>query len=137
MKKYLNASIVYAVLALAGGVFFREFTKFFSFDGVTALGFIHPHYLLLGTCFFLGLVVFDKLFNISERLGKILIAYQVGLNASVVMMIVRGILQVMGTPLSAGLDASISGIAGLGHIVLGVSLVAVLVKIRSVALASK
>ena len=38
MKKYLNFSLAYAVAAMAGGVFYREFTKFNGFDGVTALG---------------------------------------------------------------------------------------------------
>lgn len=28
MKKYLNISLIYAIAAMAGGVFYREFTKF-------------------------------------------------------------------------------------------------------------
>ena len=38
MKKTINLSILYAILAMIGGVFFREFTKFNHFDGVTTLG---------------------------------------------------------------------------------------------------
>lgn len=38
MKKYANAAIVYSFLALAGGVFYREFTKFSGFEGATSLG---------------------------------------------------------------------------------------------------
>ena len=38
MKKYLNLSLVYAVAAMVGGVFYREFAKFNGFDDVTALG---------------------------------------------------------------------------------------------------
>lgn len=38
MKKYANAAIVYSFLALAGGVFYREFTKFNGFGGATSLG---------------------------------------------------------------------------------------------------
>ena len=30
MKRYANAALVYALLAMAGGVFYREFTKFLS-----------------------------------------------------------------------------------------------------------
>ena len=37
MKKYLNLSLAYAVAAMAGGVFYREFTKLNGFVGVTAL----------------------------------------------------------------------------------------------------
>ena len=132
MKKYANAAIAYSFLALAGGgVFYREFTKFNGFEGATSLGFVHPHYLMLGVFFFLALIVFDKLFNVSQRLGKLLIGYQVGLNLSVIMMLVRGVLQVLGSPLSSGANAAISGIAGIGHIILGVSLVMVLFKIKS------
>ncbi|MEG0756372.1 MAG: DUF2871 family protein, partial [Oscillospiraceae bacterium] len=28
MKKYLNLSLIYAIAAMVGGVFYREFTKF-------------------------------------------------------------------------------------------------------------
>lgn len=38
MKKYLNFSPLYAIAAMAGGVFYREFTKFNGFTGVTVLG---------------------------------------------------------------------------------------------------
>lgn len=38
MKKYLNFSLLYAIAAMAGGVFYREFTKFNGFTGVTVLG---------------------------------------------------------------------------------------------------
>ena len=37
---------------------------------------------------------------------------------SVFMMLPRGTLEVIGLPLSSALDASISGIAGIGHILL-------------------
>lgn len=30
MKKYLNLSLAYAIAAMAGGVFYREFTKLAS-----------------------------------------------------------------------------------------------------------
>ena len=51
MKKYYLSSIVYALLALAGGVFYREFTKGFSFTGQTTLSVVHVHYFVLGTIF--------------------------------------------------------------------------------------
>lgn len=47
MKKYLNIAFAYLLAGLAGGVFFREFTKFNAFTGVTALGFLHVHLLVL------------------------------------------------------------------------------------------
>ena len=52
MKKYLNLSLIYAVAAMAGGVFYREFTKFNGFTGATALGKVHTHLFLLGMLIF-------------------------------------------------------------------------------------
>ena len=37
MKRYMNASLLYAALAMAG-VFYREFTKFNDFTARTSLG---------------------------------------------------------------------------------------------------
>ena len=45
-------------------------------------------------------------------------------------MVVRGITQVLGTTLSKAVDASLSGVAGIGHILLGVSMVIVLLDVR-------
>ena len=57
--------------------------------------------------------------------------------ASAVMLVVRGVTQVLGTVLSAGMSAAISGIAGIGHILLGVSLVFLLVQIRCSVMTAK
>lgn len=51
MKKLLNTAFIYALAAMAGGVFYREFTKFNGFSGRTALGLVHTHLFLLGTVF--------------------------------------------------------------------------------------
>ena len=48
MKRYMNTALLYAVLAMVGGVFYREFTKFNGFTAKTALGVVHTHYFLLG-----------------------------------------------------------------------------------------
>lgn len=58
MKKYLNLAFVYAIAAMAGGVFYREFTKWNGFAGRTALGKVHPHLFLLGTVIFLLIALF-------------------------------------------------------------------------------
>lgn len=59
-----------------------------------------------------------------------LAVYHAGLNLTAVMFLVRGVLQVLGTPLSSGASAAISGVAGIGHILLGVSLVLVLLQVK-------
>lgn len=131
MKRYMNLSLVYAVLAMVGGVFYREFTKFNGFTGKTTLGVVHPHYFLLGMVFFLLLLLLEKNFGFTgPKTGRVLIAYQVGLNLTTVMFVVRGVTQVLGTSLSSGMTAAISGMAGIGHIILGVSLAVLLVQIR-------
>lgn len=131
MKRYMNLSLVYAVLAMVGGVFYREFTKFNGFTGKTTLGVVHPHYFMLGMVFFLLLLLLEKNFGFTgPKTGRVLIAYQVGLNLTTVMFVVRGVTQVLGTSLSSGMTAAISGMAGIGHIILGVSLAVLLVQIR-------
>ena len=37
MKRYLNEALLYAVLSLVGGVFYREFTKIHGFVKKTTL----------------------------------------------------------------------------------------------------
>lgn len=131
MKRYMNLALLYAVLAMVGGVFYREFTKFNGFTAKTTLGVVHTHYFLLGMVFFLLLLLLEKSFSFTgAKTGRILAAYQVGLNLTAVMFVVRGVPQVLGTALSSGMSAAISGIAGIGHILLGVSLVLVLMQIR-------
>ena len=49
---------------------------------------------------------------------------------SVFMMLTRGTLEVIGLPLSSALDASISGIVGIGHILLGTGLILLLTLLR-------
>ena len=65
MKRYMNTALLYAVLAMAGGVFYREFTKFNGFDERTTLSVVHTHYFLLGMVFFLLLLLLEK--NFSDR----------------------------------------------------------------------
>ena len=53
------------------------------------------------------------------------------------MLVVRGVTQVLGTALSTSVSAAISGIAGIGHILLGVSLVLLLMQVRRSVTAAK
>ena len=131
MKRYMNLAMLYAVLAMVGGVFYREFTKFNGFTAKTTLGVVHTHYFLLGMVFFLLLLLLEKSFSFTgAKTGRVLAAYQIGLNLTAVMFVVRGVTQVLGTALSSGMSAAISGVAGIGHILLGVSLVLLLIEIK-------
>lgn len=131
MKRYMNTALLYAILAMAGGVFYREFTKFNGFTDKTTLAVVHTHYFLLGMVFFLLLLLLEKSFSFTgAKTGRILVVYHIGLNLTAVMFVVRGVAQVLKTPLSSGMDAAISGMVGIGHILLGVSLVLLLLQIK-------
>lgn len=131
MKRFMNAALLYAVLAMIGGIFYREFTKIYGFTGKTTLGVVHAHYLLLGTLFFLILILLEKQFSFMRaKTNRILAVYHIGLNITVAMFVVRGVIQVSGTMLPAGMDAMVSGIAGIGHILLGIALVLILLEMK-------
>lgn len=123
MKHYKNAALFYTIAATAGGIFYREFTRFNSFTAPTALAKLHTHYFMLGMFFFLILLLLEKVFAFSDkRTKRLTTVYHIGLNLTCVMLAVRGVVQVLGTELSKAADASISGIAGIGHLLLGFSL---------------
>ena len=128
MKRLMNASIVYGVLTLVGGVFYREFTKLNGFTGFTTLSVVHTHYLMLGMVFLLILVLLENNFHfIGNKVRKYLIFYHIGLNLTMIMLVVRGVVQVLSLNVSG---AAISGIAGVGHLILGISMVLILISIR-------
>lgn len=131
MKRYINTALLYAVLAMAGGVFYREFTKFNGFTAKTVLSVVHTHYFLLGMAFFLLLLLLEKNFSFTgQKTGRALVVYHVGLNLTAVMLVVRGVTQVTAPPISFGMNAAISGMAGIGHILLGVGLVLLLLQVK-------
>lgn len=131
MKRYINYSIVYAVLALVAGVFYREFTKMNGYTDWTTLSVVHTHYFILGMMFFLILGLISL--NIDFKSNRAVLFYNIelnltiGLNLTAIMLVVRGIVQILGFNV---VSALISGIAGIGHIVLGVSLILILLDIK-------
>lgn len=129
--KSLNLALLYAIFAMVGGVFYREFTKLNGFTGKTTLAVVHTHYFLLGMVFFLLLLLLEKNFTFTgAKTGRILVVYHIGLNLTAVMFVVRGVTQVMVPALSSGMSSAISGMAGIGHILLGISMVSLLIQIR-------
>lgn len=59
--------------------------------------------------------------------------YHAGLNVAALGFLLRGLVQVWGAELSRGLDAAVSGIAGAGHILTGVYIVLLLLRVRKAA----
>lgn len=134
-KKMLNISLYYAIAAMVGGVFYREFTKWNGFTGVTALGKVHVHLFVLGMGMFLIAALFAERQNIagSKKFNTFMRFYNIGLIMTAIMLVVRGVAQVLSIPLSTGMSAAISGIAGIGHIILAVGLIAFLLCLRETA----
>lgn len=135
MKKYLNISLGYAIAAMAGGVFYREFTKWNQFTGTTALGKVHTHLFLLGMTVFLLVALFAANQSLEQQktFRVFLYLYNIGLPLMVVMLMARGITQVLQLSLSAGASAAISGIAGIGHILVGAGLILLLISLKKTA----
>ncbi len=131
-KWYANFAFFYAIIAMIFGVFYREFTKLNHFTGQTNLSILHTHYFLLGMFFFLILMLVEKLFAFSDKtIKKFILVYQIGLNITGLAFFIRGLIQVQEIiNLEKGIDASISGIAGIGHSLMGISLIFILRKIK-------
>ncbi|EDS73229.1 DUF2871 domain-containing protein [Anaerofustis stercorihominis] len=124
MKRLLNTSFMYAILAMIGGVFYREFTKYNGFTGVTMLSKVHAHLFMLGMIVFLVILLLNDKFDIIS-LGKFnifYIIYNLGVLITSVMLAVHGVIQVLNVNISKALVSAISGIAGIGHIFVGVGI---------------
>ena len=134
MKKYINLSLIYAVLGLLAGVFYREFTKWNGFTGVTTLGKVHTHLFMLGMFLFLLVALFAQNHDLEGQKSFRLFmkVYNVGLPLVATTMVVRGVTQVLGTQLSKGLNASIAGMAGIGHILVSIGIISLLLALKKV-----
>lgn len=65
--------------------------------------------------------------NMNLKINRAVLFYNVGLNLTAIMLVVRGIVQVLDLNV---VSALISGVAGIGHIILGVSLIFILLDIK-------
>ena len=115
----------YFAAALIAGVFYREFTKFNQFSGRTALSLLHTHLFVLGMFLFLILAIFCSIMPQileSKKMKKFYVLMNISLPLFVFTLLVRGVAQVLEIDLSSALNASLSGIAGMTHILLTISL---------------
>ena len=65
--------------------------------------------------------------NMNLKINRAVLFYNNGLNLTAIMLIVRGIIQVLDLNV---ISALISGIASIGHIILGVSLILILLDVK-------
>ena len=134
MKKMIRIAFFYVILALIGGVFYREFTKFNGFTGVTVLADVHVHLMVLGVFMFMILALFVKNLPLlkEKRFSQFMVIYNIGLLLTLIMMVIRGMTQVLTMTLTSGMSAAISGIAGIGHILLGIGLILLMITLLKV-----
>lgn len=132
MKKIMNTSLIYFVLAMAGGVFYREFTKWNGYTEPTTLGVLHVHLLVMGTLLFLLIALFAKVTNLEKNslFKKFFVLYNVALPFMVVMMLIRGIVQVLAIDLGKMGNGMLSGFAGLSHIAMMIALLMLLTALK-------
>lgn len=130
MRKLFTAAFAYMLAGVLSGLFFREFTKANNFpDGApTQLGLVHTHLLVLGFVVLLIVLLLEKSFALSESrlFGWFFWTYNAGLVLTSAMLVWHGCLTVLGQESSA----MISGIAGLGHILLSSGTVLLFLALR-------
>lgn len=132
MKKYVNIAFIYMVLSLISGVVYRETTKIYTFTDKTTLSITHVHLMVLGAFMFLIIALFHLITDLSDqKLFKyFLILYNIALPLMVIMLYVRGIIQVLSINITSGLNHAISGISGLSHVLLSIALILLFLSLR-------
>lgn len=131
LKSLYDMSLTFLIMGFAGGVFYREFTKYNSFTADNHLAKVHVHTIVL------GFVVIMLLFLIIRTQGAVtkdilnpFKIYIAGLVLTVCNMMVYGIYDVLGEGKDLISIPMLAGFAGIGHILLSVGLVWVLLKIK-------
>lgn len=134
-KRLWNAAGIYFILAIAAGVFYREFTKFNGYEGNTALSAVHTHFFVLGMFLFLIVILFSiqkQSLCGNKWFKRFFVLYNISLPFMTGMMVIRGILQVLQVSLMKASNAMISGFAGIAHILITVSFVMLFMALRNV-----
>ncbi len=124
-KKLFKLSFAYAVIGMLTGAVYREFSKFADFDGKTIFSVIHTHMIILGAIMFLILFLFERLYSVSEEkmFRAFFYVYNIALVINFATMYARGTIQILQVEIANGLSAAISGMAGMSHGLLGISLI--------------
>lgn len=122
-RKLINTAAYYAVAGLFAGAFYREFTKYMGYTGVTSLGKAHTHLFALGMLMFLIVTALASSTEItkSEYFNRFYFYYNIGVGLSSTMIFCRGLYQVIGLENNV-LDLVISWTAGAGHVTVTIGL---------------
>lgn len=132
IKNIYDTSICYLIMGLVAGVFYREFTKFFDFVEDNHLAKLHVHTLVLGFLVLLIIYILVKKFDkiILKKIKRPLHIYNTGLIITLASMIVYGIFDVVGGGENIINISAISGISGIGHIILAIGIIMIFMRIR-------
>lgn len=124
MKKIAKTTFIYAIAAMIFGIIYREGSKFLELTTRTNWSIVHTHLFVLGMLFFLIVLLIEKNFNITKdkKFNMFYIIYNTGLILTTIMLWVRGIAQITNN-VPTMYDKMISGVSGIGHILLGVGIV--------------
>lgn len=110
-----------------------EFTKLNDFSTYTSLSIVHTHYFMLGMMFFLILALLEmNLHFMNDRTKRYVFFYHLRLNLTVIMLMIHGVIQVVYLNfLITAINVVIAGIAGTGHLILGILLIMILISIKN------
>lgn len=88
---------------------------------------------MLGMMFFLILALLEmNLHFMNDRTKRDVFFYHLGLNLTVIMLMVHGVIQVVYLNfLITAINVVIAGIAGTGHLILGILLIMILISIKN------
>lgn len=126
----------YLIYGLTTGAFYKEYTKFKGFTGLTSLAKVHPHILILGMLVFLiiGTYAYNKEDLIKTKsFSRFYKVYNLALVGTSLTMFVRGLTQVNASQLTKAMDMSISGIAGVFHVLMAVAFYFFFKSLKSIA----
>ena len=119
MKKIINTSFVYAIIAMLCGIIYREGSRFLELTEPNTWSLTHTHFFVLGMFFFLIVLVLEKQFHITKDKKFI---YNIGLLLTGIMLWMRGVADIV-NDFYIKYDKMISGISGIGHLLLGIGIV--------------
>lgn len=123
MKKLVKTAFIYAIIAMLSGIFYREGSRFLELTEPNTWSIIHTHFFMLGMFFFLIVLLLEKSFHLTKdkKYNAFYYIYNIGLIITGIMLYLRGIADVAEGFMAY--DKMISGISGLGHILLGIGII--------------
>ena len=119
-KSILKSAMWYTIFAMFSGFLDRIVTVYIHYTGETTLTGLHGHLFSFGTLFMLILfaISINSKFNQNKELREFLKSYNIIFSLMILMLFIRGVVQVFELQLNPILDSSIAIIAGASHILL-------------------